>query len=296
MPRRPGRLLTYASLTLLVLIWGTTWAAIRVGLQGIPPLTGVALRFGIAAAVLLALAPVFGVRLGRAPFERRLWLLNAFFTFAVSYGILYWAEQWVPSGLAAVLFATFPLFVGLLAHFLLPGERLTVAGSLGILVGFAGIAVLFSEDFSRLGGPHVGKAAAVCLLSPFSSAFGAVFVKKWGKEVPPLSVTAVPMAITALLMGGAAALWERGRPLVLDRPAVLALLYLALFGSAVTFTLYFWLLADLPATDLSLINYIIPLVAVAVGTLWLHEPLTARIVSGTVLVLLGVSLALRARR
>jgi drug/metabolite transporter (DMT)-like permease len=104
------------------------------------------------------------------------------------------------------------------------------------------------------------------------------------------------MAITALAMGGMAALFERGRPFVLDRPALLAVLYLALVGSAVSFTLYFWLLARLPATALSLINYIIPVVAVAVGTLWLHEPLTARIVAGAALVIAGVALALRARR
>ncbi|HEV7515096.1 MAG TPA: DMT family transporter, partial [Thermoanaerobaculia bacterium] len=295
-PMRPSRLVTYASLTLLVLIWGTTWAAIRVGLAGIPPLAGVALRFGLAAAVLLLLTPFFGVRLGRDPMERRLWVANAVLTFCTSYGILYWAEQWVPSGLAAVLFATFPLMVALFAHLLLPGERLTAAGSVGILAGFAGVAVIFSEDFSRLGGPHVGKAAAILLLSPLTSALGAVSVKRWGKEVHPLSITAVPMAITALVMGGMAAVFERGRPLVLARPALLALLYLALVGSAVSFTLYFWLLARLPATALSLINYVIPVVAVGVGTLWLHEPLTPRIVAGAALVIVGVALALQARR
>src|SRR5579885_279815 len=257
---RAGRLVTYATLALLTLIWGTTWAAIRVGLQGIPPFTGVALRFGIAAALLLLLTPVFGVRLGRTAAERRLWLANAFFTFFLSYGILYWAEQSVPSGLAAVLFATFPLFVALFAHSLLPSERLTLVGSAGILVGFLGVAVIFSEDFSRLGGAQVGRAAAVLLLSPLSSALGAVLAKRWGKGIHPLSVTAVPMALTALAMGAVAAAAERGKPLVLDRPALLALLYLAVFGSALTFTLYFWLLAKLPATALSLINYVIPLV------------------------------------
>jgi drug/metabolite transporter (DMT)-like permease len=292
---RPSRLVTYASLTLLVLIWGTTWAAIRVGLNGIPPFAGVALRFGIGAAVLLLLTPFFKVRLGRDPVERWLWLANAAFTFCVAYGVLYWAEQWVPSGLAAVLFATFPLFIAVLAHFFLPGERLTRAGSLGILVGFAGVAVIFSEDFARLGGPHVGRAAAACLVSPLAAACGAILVKRFGKAVHPLSITAVPMAITALVMGGLAGVVERGQPLVFNRPALLALLYLALVGSAVSFTLYFWLLSHLPATTLSLINYIIPVIAVAVGTIWLAEPLTLRIVAGTGLVIAGVALALRAR-
>jgi drug/metabolite transporter (DMT)-like permease len=293
---RSGRLAIHATLALLVLIWGTTWAAIRVGLQGIPPLAGVALRFGIAAAALLLLTPVFGVRLGRSPIERRLWWANALLTFSLSYGVLYWSEQWVPSGLAAVLFATLPLMVALFAHLLLPGERLTLAGSLGILVGFSGVAVIFSEDFDLLGGSHVARAAAVCLLAPLASALAAVLIKRWGKDVHPLSITAVPMALASLLMGGMAAVAERGRPIVFDRPAVLALLYLALFGSALTFSLYFWLLARLPATSLSLINYAIPVVAVGVGTLWLGEPLTPRVVAGTALVIAGVAVALRARK
>lgn len=293
---RPSRLITYLSLGLLVLIWGTTWAAIRVGLRGFPPFAGAALRFGIAALLLLALTPLFKVRLGRTATERWLWLANATFTFTISYGALYWSEQWVPSGLAAVLFATLPLAVGLLAHFFLPGERLTPAGGIGILVGFAGVAVIFSEDFARLGGPHVGRAAAVCLLAPFSAACGGVLVKRFGKAVHPLSITAVPMAITAVVLGGVSGLAERGEPWALGRPALFALLYLALVGSAVSFTLYFWLLTHLAATTLSLINYVIPVVAVAVGTFWLAEPLTFRIVAGAALVIAGVALAVRARR
>jgi drug/metabolite transporter (DMT)-like permease len=294
--RPPSRLVTYLSLALLVLIWGTTWAAIRVGLRGIPPFAGVALRFGIAAVVLLALTPLFKVRLGRTPTERWLWLANSTFTFSISYGALYWSEQWVPSGLAAVLFATLPLVVALLAHFFLPGERLTPAGGVGILVGFAGVAVIFSEDFARLGGPHVGRAAVVCLLAPLSAACGGVLAKRWGKGVHPLSITAVPMAITAVVLGGISGLAERGHPWVWSRPALFALLYLALVGSAISFTLYFWLLTHLPATTLSLINYVIPVVAVTVGTLWLAEPLTLRVVAGAALVIAGVALAVRAKR
>ncbi|HSG40978.1 MAG TPA: DMT family transporter, partial [Thermoanaerobaculia bacterium] len=173
---KPHRALTWASLAALILIWGTTWAAIRIGLRGIPPITGVALRFVIASAVLLALVPLFRVKLGRTQVERRLWLANALLTFAIPYSVLYWAEQWVPSGLAAVIFAIFPLLTALIAHFVLPEERLTAGRIVGILVGFVGIAVIFSEDFQALGGPQVAKAGAVLLLSPLCAAFGGVSV------------------------------------------------------------------------------------------------------------------------
>jgi drug/metabolite transporter (DMT)-like permease len=279
----------------MVLIWGTTWAAIRVGLRGVPPFTGVALRFAIAAAVLLALFPVFGVKLDRSRRERGLWLSNTLLTFVIPYGILYWAEQWVPSGLAAVLFATFPLFVALMAHVLLPGERLTGASAAGILVGFAGVAVIFSEDFRALGGSKVALAAAVLLVCPLLAALGSVLVKRWGTGIHPLSISAVPMGIAALIMAPLALGVEADRAVVFDTPSVLALLYLSLIGSAVPFALYFWLLKHQPATRLALINYATPVVAVAVGSSFLGEPVTARVVLGTALVIAGVGVAVRPR-
>ncbi len=274
-------------------IWGTTWAAIRIGLQGIPPLTGVALRFTIAGGALLALVPVFRVRLGATRRERLLWLCNAVFTFCISYSILYWAEQWVPSGLAAVLFATFPLFVALLAHFVLPEERLTWRGGLGILIGFAGVAVIFSEDFRTLMGPEVAFAAAVLLLCPLCSAIGSVAVKKWGSGIHPLSTAAIPMLLCGLTMGPIAWLTESDRVVTFTGPATWALLYLALIGSAFPFTLYFWLLRHNSATRMSLINYAVPVVAVIVGHFAFGEPVTLRVLAGAALVIVGTAVALR---
>jgi drug/metabolite transporter (DMT)-like permease len=277
----------------LLLIWGTTWAAIRVSLEGIPPLKGVVIRFAIASLLLLSLAPVLRVRLGADPRERRLWVLNGALTFTISYGLVYWAEQWVPSGLAAVLFATFPLFVALLAHLALPGERLRPGSSIGVLLGFVGVALLFSEDFEKLGGPKVGFALAVLLLAPLASAVANVAVKKWGGGIHPLSISAMPMALGTLFMVPLAWASEADRPIHWGVRPVLALLYLAVMGSAVAFTLYYWLLRRLPATSLSLINYATPVVAVAVGILFLNEPFTLRILLGAALVVAGVAVAVR---
>lgn len=252
-----------------------------------------ALRFAIASAVLLALVPLFGVKLGRSPIERRLWLVNTLLTFAIPYAVLYWAEQSVPSGLASVLFATMPLMVAVIAHLALPGEGLTVRGTIGVLIGFAGIAVIFSEDFQALGGAQVRTAAAVLLVSPLCAGFGSIAVKKWGAGIHPISIGAVPMGITALLTGAMALAFEHGRAVHFDRPSVLAVLYLAVVGSAFPFTLYFWLLKRQTATGMSLINYATPVLAVLIGTLFLGEPFTARIVVGAALVLVGVAVALR---
>ena len=292
-PPGPGRL--RLAFLVLTLIWGSTWAVIRLGLEGIPPLTGVALRFAIAGAVLLALVPRFGVRFRWTREELGLWAVNGLLSFTASYTIVYWAEQHIPSGLAALLFATYPLFVAVIAHFALPGERLGWRASGGILLGFAGVAVIFSDDLQLLGGANVREVALVMLLSPIVSAVATVAVKRWGAGIHPLSLTAVPMLLTAAVVGTLALALERGATLVFDLRSVGSLLYLAVFGSAVTFTIYYWMLARARATQVALIAYTIPIVAVAVGALLFQEPIRPRVVLGGVLVLMGVAIVTRRR-
>jgi drug/metabolite transporter (DMT)-like permease len=287
----PGRATIVAVFALLCLIWGSTWSVIRVGLRGIPPFSGVALRFAIAGTVLLLLALALRLPLGRRPHERALWWVNGLFAFTVSYGVTYWSEQWVPSGLTAVLFATYPLFVAIISHFLLPAESLSRLELWGIVAGFAGVGVIFSEDFSALGGRQVAVASVVMLLSPAAAAMSSVAVKRWGAGVHPFSLTAVPMLICAGATGVLAATVERDLPFVWNASSISALVYLALVGSAVTFTLYYWLLSHLPAKRLALIAYIIPVEAVLIGVFFLDEPITARVVLGSVLVVVGVALA-----
>lgn len=291
----PSRAAVTAAIALLIAIWGTTWAAIRIGLDDLPPLTSLALRFALAGMVLLALVPVFGVKLGRSRRERALWVVNGTLSFAISYGVVYWGEQRVPSGLTSVLFATFPLFVAVLGHLYLPGERLHPRGAAGTLTGFAGVAVIFSEDLSRLGGPGVALAAAVLLVAPAVSAVGNVVVKRYGRGVHPLSLTAVPLLGAAAVVGAAAAMIEGDRAVRFTPSAIGSVVYLALCGSGLAFVVYFWLLERLPATRLSLITFAVPVVAVTVGTLALGEPITPRVAAGAGLVIAGVALAGRAR-
>ncbi len=259
-----------------------------------PPFTGVALRFALAGGLLLGLALARGVPLGRSRREVVLWLANGTLAFSISYGIVYWAEQWVPSGLAAVLFATYPLFVAILGHFALPAEAMRRPELVGIAIGFAGVATIFAEDFSALGGAAVARAAGVMLLAPLASAAGSVAVKRWGHGIHPLSITAAPMLLCAAVMGGVALATERQRPLSWDAASVAALLYLAIIGSAVTFTLYYWLLLHLPAKRLALISYVIPVVAIAIGALR-GEPLPPLALLGSALVVVGVALAVQRR-
>jgi drug/metabolite transporter (DMT)-like permease len=133
------------------------------------------------------------------------------------------------------------------------------------------------------------------LVSPLVSALATVAIKRWGTGVHPLSVSAVPMLFTGVVMGALALVFERGRPVVLDGRSVGAILYLAVLGSAVTFTVFYWLLARVTATQLALISYVIPVVALAVGAVLFAEALRPRILAGSALILVGVVLVGRQR-
>ncbi len=289
---RPLLVAVYA---LLCLIWGTTWSVIVVALRDIPPSAGLALRFFLAGVLLWSIARARGVVLGQRPRERLLWVVNGILSFCVAYGVVYWAEQWVPSGLTAVLWATYPLFVALLAHLFLPDERLGWTDGLGTLVGFAGVALLYAADFDRLGGDQVRYASIVLLASPLASAIASVTIKRFGGGIHPLSLTAPPMVLTGLVMGTLAAATEDLGSIRLTRAALLSLLYLTIVGSAISFTLYFWLLARVQARRVSLIAFIVPLIAVTIGTL-LGEPFTGEMIVGALLVVGGVALAVSGRR
>ena len=297
---KPSSTKVILTVLLLILIWGTTWAAVRLSLEGFAPLTSAAVRFALAVLLLSLWAAIRrraiwpeGVVSTR---HRVVWGVQAVCNFLIPYSLTYWAEQWVPSGLVAVLFSTFPMFVMLIAFFVLPEERLSPAGLLGIALGFAGIAVIYSADLSALAGPEAAFAAVVFLLSPLSAAFGQVVVKRWGADLSPLSLTLVPMALATLMLGALAVLFEGDRAIEPTATAVGAVLYLALLGTAMAFTLYFWLLKHVTATELSLITYATPVVAVALGTLWLDEPLTLQLVVGGLLVIGGMGLAARRKK
>jgi drug/metabolite transporter (DMT)-like permease len=225
---------------------------------------------------------------------RWLWWIESVFAFCISYGIVYWAEQWVPSGLASVLFSTFPFFVAILAHLWLEDERLQWAHLVGIGVGFAGVAVISADDLVLQSRQQI-VAAIVLLGSPMAAAVAHVQVKKWGRGLHPLNLAGVPMLAGGLAAGLVAVLTERHRDFTFDARAIGAVLYLAIAGSAVTFTLYYWLLEKVPATRLALITYGIPVVAVIIGTVGLGEPMTVQTLLGSALVLGGVSMALRSQ-
>ena len=281
--------------TVLSLIWGSTWMFIKIGLEDLPPLSFAGIPFVIGAIILACV-----VAWQRAPLPRagRDWLLMAttgLLAFSVNYGLLFWGEQHVSSGLAALLQTTIPVFGLVIAHYHLPGERVTAEKLAGVLLGVAGVGVIFSNQLS-LGGRMSLWGSAAIVLGALSVAYGNVLVKARGGHIQPALLAAVQMACGLVPLLAFGYLTE-GSPFAFrwTARAVTALLYLALVGSAVAFLLYYWLVRHVDVTKTMLIALITPLLAVVLGMIFLGETLTWRALAGGALIMAGVGLVVLRR-
>jgi drug/metabolite transporter (DMT)-like permease len=271
-------------------IWGSTFLAIRIGVREVPPFLFAAMRF-LAAGLLL-----YGwvKARGEPSPNRQQWLsatLLGLLVFVLDYGLLFWAEQRVPSGVAAVMLATIPLFMALSEIILLRTRRLTVRLSLGLLVGIGGVAVLVSPA-AGLGGAPVDRAGAIALIVAALgwSISSALTLKMPLPASRMMSSGAQMLAGGVLLVITAAALGEfRGfDPRTVSRGTWLALLYLVVAGSIIAFTAYLWLIHRESPTRVGTYAYVNPVVAVLLGYFLGGEALGLRTALGALLVLVSV--------
>jgi len=283
---------TFSAFAIIYFVWGSTFLAIRIGVHEVPPLLLAAMRFFIAGLVLYGWMLAHGER---SPSARQ-WLSIfsiAFLIFVVDYGLLFWAEQRVPSGIAAVVLATIPVFMALSEIIFLRTQRLTIRLGLALLVGICGVAVLVSRSVS-LGSSPIDPAGAVALLiAAVSWSFASALTRKL-----PLPQSKVMNSGAQMLAGGtmlflAAALFGEFREFHLQsvsRAAWLSLLYLIVAGSIVGFTAYLWLLHHESPTKVGTYAYVNPVVAVIVGYFFGGESLGLRTILGTLCVLISVVL------
>ena len=273
---------------LLCLVWGSTWWAIRICLQDQPPLSSAALRFCAAGLVMAALAPRLARLEAAPPPPRWLWITSGLTNFAGSYGILYAAETVVPSGIAAVLWSIFPLLMAGSAVLFL-GERLRARQLAGFVVSFLGILTVFSGALESIGQQSLGWLLLV-LASPVVSATGTTLVKKYGSGTSSVLLNRNGMVFGAVLLGAVAFLRENPLAMAWTWQTTLATLYLALFGTALTFGIYFWLLRRAAASMLSLISYVTPVLAMLLAAAVGDGETNAGLWLGTGLVVTGVAL------
>ena len=279
-----------AGFSILCLIWGTTWLTIKIGLEGIPPFLGVGLRFVLAGSILLVIATVRNRKLIYSRELLRISLIIGILLFSFSYGAVYWAEQYISSGLASVLFATMPLFVALFARFILKNELLNPTRLLGMFIGIGGTGLIFSETVG-ISNLNEFRGLIVTLMSPITAAIAIVLTKKHIHRHDPFFLNGWSM-----LLGGSVTLsihfaYGSPYPIVWNTVSVGALLYLTLVGSALAFGIYFWMLQHTEATTVSFVTVISPVIAVIIGAGVLSESLTGLQIAGSILVLSGVLLS-----
>ena len=291
-PDPSKRALTLLAFAIIYLVWGSTFLAIRIGDRELPPLLFASMRFSAAGLVLLLW---MFVRREPLPAPRQ-WasvLLLATLIFLCDYGLLFWAEQRVPSGVAAVIMASIPAFTAIAEITVLRTQRLTLRLACALLIGLAGVGILMSHAFN-LGGEPIDRAGAVGLiLGAISWSLATVLSRKLPLTSSRVMNSGAQMLAGGVLLGIASIAFQEPRafhPALVSRAAWLSLLYLIVFGSIVGFTAYVWLISRESPTRVGTYAYVNPVVAVILGYLVAAEPLGLRTLLGTLCVLLSVVL------
>lgn len=281
------RALSLVLFAMLCLIWGSTWLAIKIGLEELPPFKFAGVRFLIASALLFLLVRIKGLSFPRGRSEWLTMLILSIFMIGLPYGLVFWGEQYIPAGLAAVLNSTIPLFVALFAHLTLPGERLSLITLLGLILGFGSVVVIFSDKLAPVAENALWGELAL-LGSAVSYGFATVFARSKTLSHNPIVTVTVQMFCGAIMLLAAGFIVERQAQFTISPCSVGALLYLAIVGSALAFVAYFWLIKQMEATRISLVAFVTPVIALLLGWILLDELITPRILIGAGLVIIGI--------
>jgi drug/metabolite transporter (DMT)-like permease len=286
----PGAARTSLAFATCTLIWGSTFLVIRIGNDTVPPMWAAFLRLVVAGVVMAALVPALGrvFPKGRA-LRAAAWY--GLFQFGFNLPLLYWGEMVVPSGLAAVVFATIPITSALIAR-AFGLERLEPLKMLGALLALGGVAVLFVE---QLGARVTALPILSIYLATVFAALGSTMLKR-GPRQDPLAANAVAAAAGAPVCLVASLLLREPRSLPTQWIQIYPILYLAILGSVGAFVVFAWLVNHWNVSTLAFIGVVVPVIAVGLGALVRHEELRREHVMGSVLVLAGVLLAIASDR
>src|SRR5215471_19069738 len=274
----------------ICLVWGSTFLAIRIGVREVPPFLLAALRFLIAGLVLYGWMILRGER---SPGGRQ-WtsaFLLAILIFVMDYGLLFWAEQRVPSGIAAVMMATIPLFTALSEIIFLGTQRLTPRLAVALLIGIGGVAVLMSHSLNLGTAPIDTTGALALIVASISWSLASVLTRKLTLPSSKVMSSGTQMPAGGILLALSAAArgeFHNFHPWTISRGAWLALAYLTVVGSIIAFTVYLWLLHHESPTRVGTYAYVNPVVAVLIGYFLGGEALGLRTILGTALVLISV--------
>jgi drug/metabolite transporter (DMT)-like permease len=288
--RRP--LIDWFLLLVLAGLWGSSFLFVKIAVREITPATLVAARFVIAASVLSVAVRARGLRL---PTSRRVWshyLLMGLIGNAVPFTLIAWGQIRVDVGLAGILMGVMPLMTLLLAHFFVPGERMTPRMAGGFAVGFIGlVALLGPEALLELGGEASDLLSQVAIASAaICYAISTIIARRLATLNPLVSATTVMWVTSAIMVP--VALWvDRPWNLAPSAESIASVVWLGLFATALATILYFRVIQTAGPTFLSLINYMIPVVALTAGAVVLDEALVGTVLIGMALILTGLAIS-----
>jgi drug/metabolite transporter (DMT)-like permease len=272
----------------VALIWGSTWGAIKIGVTDVPPFVFAFARAVAVASVLTIIALAL-----RQPFPRgRRPLVVATIVGVINIGltwaIIFWSEQFVPSGLVAVFGSAAPVWTALLAHFMVKGDRLSALKIFGLVLGLGGTVLLIGAP-DKADGTAGLVATGLLALMPITWAIAAILQSRFLTKVAPIPTVAVGTWASALLLAPLALVQlPQGEHWTLA--SVLAFVWLVLFGTCFAMVVQMWLYRKLRPTTITLIQVVVPAEAILIGTLWLGESVSIRILGGAALVVAAVAL------
>jgi drug/metabolite transporter (DMT)-like permease len=271
----------------LSLLWGGSFFFGKVAVLELPPLTVAFGRVAIAAAILIVLARATGVALPATFAAWRPFAIMGLLNNAIPFVLILWGQTHIPSGLAAILNATTPLFTVLVAHVATRDERLTPSRLIGVTIGLGGVVVMIGPDLRDLGSNVAAQGA--CLLAAISYAFAGIYGRRFRGE-PALRVAAGQLVMSSLMLAPLALVFDR--PWTLMPPSAAAwaaLMGTAILSTALGYLLYFRILARAGATNVLLVTFLIPVSAILLGTLILGEQLAVRPIVGMIAIALGLA-------
>ena len=272
---------------LITVIWGTTWFAIKISLETFPPLIGGGIRFLVAATIL---GLVVWFKKLHLPLTRRaiaVYVYMGLFSCVFPFWFVNWGEKYVASGMAAVLFALYPFAIVIFTRIALPDESIGIRKVVGLIIGFSGIATIFSDSFTGTFNNNILGMLAILASAVLQGTVG-VFVKRYGHDINAISLNFVPMFIGAIGSFFLALFFEDKSMVHPTVHGILSVVYLGIFGSVIAFTSYYWLLKRMNIVVLSFSSFITPIVALLVGWIFLNEYLTKNHFYGSLLVLIGL--------
>ncbi len=284
------RVRIYFGFLVICLLWGSSWAAVKLGLETIPTFLSLGIRFFIASSIL---GLIILVRHYTVPTDKNFWKLVFILcstSFTIPFMLIYWAQIHVNSGLASVLFAIFPLWVAILSHFLLPDERITPQRIVGMVFAFLGVVVIFKNAFSDVSSTTLLGMIAI-IVGAIIQAFGLIALRRFGKQINPIVLNFWPMLLSAAVLFSISLCTEDYSTVLFDIKALASLIYLSIFCTVITFVVYFWLIKHVEAVILSLSAFITPVIAVFIGVIIMGEDFTASAYIGSTIVLIGVAIA-----